>query len=173
MNLADGLGDDFVALAQYALLDPHQRHHTQIVVEPGVDDQGLQGRLAIALRWRNVLDQVLQRILNAQAGLGTDQAGLRGIDTDNFLDLPPDPIRIRLWQVHLVENGQHLQALLNRRVTVGNRLGFHTLPRIHHQQRALTGGQRAGHLVGEIHMAGGINKIELIGLPIRAPCNPG
>ena len=43
LDLADGFRHDFVPLAQGALLDADQRHNAQVVVEPGIDDQRLQG----------------------------------------------------------------------------------------------------------------------------------
>src|SRR5690606_3028484 len=51
-------------------------------------------------------------------------------------------------------------------VAVGNRLGFHALTCVHHQQRALARRQRARNLVGEVDVAGGIDEVQLIGLAV-------
>ena len=40
------------------------------------------------------------------------------------------------------------------------------LRRIDYQQRPFTGGQRAADLVVEIHVAGGIDEVELVGLAV-------
>ena len=80
---------------------------------------------------------------------------------------PAHAFRLRLRQVDLVEHRQHFQALLDGRVAVGYRLGFHTLSRVDDQQRALAGRQRAGHFVAEIDMSGRIDEIQLVGCPAR------
>ena len=69
-------------------------------------------------------------------------------------------------QVHLVQDRQNLQTLLDSGVAVGHRLGLHPLPRIDNQQRALTGRQRSRHLVGEVDVARGIDEIQLVGFPV-------
>ena len=61
---------DFVTLAQGAVLDTYQRYYAQIVIEIGVDDQGLQRGIRIAVWSWNGLHQTLKHILNANAGLG-------------------------------------------------------------------------------------------------------
>src|SRR5690606_38227561 len=68
--------------------------------------------------------------------------------------------------VHFVEYRNNFQTLFNGGVTVGNRLSLNTLSRVHHQQRAFTGRQRAGYLVGKVHVAGSINKVQLVSLTI-------
>ena len=39
--LTNGFGDDLIALVQGAGHDAYQRHHAEVIVEPGVDDQRL------------------------------------------------------------------------------------------------------------------------------------
>ena len=56
--------------------------------------------------------------------------------------------------------------MLDGLVHVGERLRFHALRRVHHQQRALASGETARNLVGEVHVAGGVHEVELIGLTI-------
>ena len=56
--------------------------------------------------------------------------------------------------------------MLQGQVGVGQGLSLHALGGVHHQHRALTGGQRPGHLVVEVHVARSVNQIEVVGLPI-------
>ena len=161
VGLADGFRHDLVAFAQHAVLDPHQRDHPEVVVEPGVDDQRLQRGLAVALGRRDFLHQVFQRILHAQARFGAHQAGIGGVDADNLLYLFLDLVGVRLGEVHLVEDGQHFQTLLYGGIAVGDRLGLDALAGVHDQQRALTGRQGARYLIGKIDVAGGVDKIQL------------
>ena len=164
--LAGGFDVDLVALLEAAVTDPHQRDHAHVVVEPGIDDQRLQPRVALARRRRNALHQLLEQVVHAQAGLGRHMAGVGGVQADDLLDLLGDPVRFRLRQIHLVEHRQHLQVLLDGGVAVAHRLRFHALGGVHHQQRALAGGQGAGHLVGEVHVAGRVDEVELVGLTV-------
>ena len=56
--------------------------------------------------------------------------------------------------------------MLQRKVGVGQRLRLHTLAGVHHQHRALACGQAAAHLVAEIHVAGGVDEVELVFLAV-------
>ena len=162
MLFTGGLGDQTIATMEHALLDAHQGHHAEIIIEPTVDDQRLQRGLAIALGRRNVRDQVFQRRFDAQARLGADETGVRGVNADNLFDFKLHTLGIGLGQVHFVQDRHDVQTLLDGRVTVRYGLGFNTLPGIDDQQRPLTGRQRARNFVGKIHVSGGIDKVELI-----------
>ncbi|MNZ64179.1 hypothetical protein D3C78_823450 [compost metagenome] len=166
VELAGGLHQDLVALLHPAVLHAHQRDHAQVVVEPGVDDQGLQRRLDLTDRRRNDLDQLFQHVDHAHAALGAAGHGVGGVDADDVLDLVLDPLRLCLGQVHLVQHRHDLQALLDGGVAVGHGLGFHALAGVDDQQRAFAGRQGAADFVGEVHMAGGVDEVQLIGLTV-------
>ncbi len=116
---------------------------------------------------RNARDQGLEQLLNALAGLGAHPQRIPRLETDDLLDLHDDPLRLGRGQVDLVQHREHLQPLLDRGVAVGHALGLDPLRGIHHQQRALAGGQRARDLVGEIHVPGRVDEIELVDLAVR------
>ena len=65
-------------------------------------------------------------------------------------------------EVHLVEDGDHLDPQLQRRVAIRDRLGLHTLARIDHQQGALARRQRATDLVAEVHMPRRVDQIQVV-----------
>ncbi len=125
-----------------------------------------RGALASPARRRNMADQGLQQVGDAEPGLGADVQGVVGLEADDLLDLGHHPLRFRRRQVDLVEHRQDLQALLDGGIAVGHALGLDPLGGVHHQQRALAGGQGAGDLVGEIHVAGGVDEIELVDLAV-------
>jgi hypothetical protein len=54
-------------------------------------------------------------------------------------------------------------------VHVGERLRLHALARVHDQDRALAGGERARHLVGEVDVAGRVDEVELVFLAVARP----
>ena len=56
--------------------------------------------------------------------------------------------------------------MVQRQVTVGQRLGLHTLAGIHHQHGTLAGGQAAADFVLEVHVARGVDEVEFIGLAV-------
>ena len=66
----------------------------------------------------------------------------------------------------MLSTGSTSRSLLDGGVAVGDALRLDALGGVHHQQRALAGGQRAGHLVGKIHVPRRVDDIELIGAAI-------
>jgi hypothetical protein len=62
-----------VAGLDLALHDAHQRHHAEVIVEPGIDDQRLQPVGIARLRRRNAGDDRLQHLDHVEAGLGADR----------------------------------------------------------------------------------------------------
>src|SRR5690606_13447219 len=166
LYLADRLGDDLVFETQRALHNPHQRHNAEVIVKPGVDDQRLQGGIHITHLRRYQTDQLLQYVFHPHAGLGAAAHRLGGVNTNNVFDFLSDPLRFCLGQVHLVENRNNLQSLFDGGVTVGYRLSLNTLGRVHHQQCPFAGRQGTGYFIGEIHVAGRINEVQLVGFTI-------
>jgi hypothetical protein len=63
-------------------------------------------------------------------------------------------LRLRAGQVDLVEHRDDREVVLQRQVEVGQRLRLDALGGVDEQDGALAGGQRAGHLVGEVDVAG-------------------
>ena len=76
-----------------------------------------------------------------------------GVDADDVLDLPARLVRLGARQVDLVDDRDDLEPAVHGQVRVGEGLRLDALGRVHHQQRALAGGQRSGDLVGEVHVA--------------------
>jgi hypothetical protein len=149
-------------------LDPHQRHHTEVVVVPGVDDQRLQRRIGGPFRRRDPPHQFLQQVRNALSGLGRDPDGVRGLDPDHVLDLGRDPVGVGGRQVDLVQHRHHFEALVDCGVAIRHALGLDALRGVDHQQGPLTGGEGARHLVGEVDMTGGIDEVQLVALTVRS-----
>ena len=66
----------------------------------------------------------------------------------------------------LVEHGQHFHAQIQRRVAIGYGLRFHTLRGINHQQSPFTGRERARYFIGEVHVAGRVDQVQVVDLAI-------
>ncbi len=71
-------------------------------------------------------------------------------------------------QVDLVEHRHDLEVVLDRQVGVGHGLRLHPLRRVDEQHGALAGGETARDLVGEVDVAGRIDEIELVVLPVAS-----
>jgi hypothetical protein len=69
-------------------------------------------------------------------------------------------------QVDLVDDRDDGEVLLHRQVDIGDGLGLDPLGGIHDQQRALAGAQAAGDFVGEVHVAGGVDEVQLVGFTV-------
>ena len=77
-----------------------------------------------------------------------------------------DLVRVGRGQIDLVDDRHDLEPLLDRGVAVGDALRLDALRGIHHQQRAVARGERARHFVGEVHVAGGVDHVELVALAV-------
>ena len=152
--------------AHGALHDAEIHHHAPIAVILAVKDQRLQRGLWITLGSRNIADNILQHRLDVDAHLGGDLRGVHGGQADDVLYLLLGLQRVRGRQVDLVEHGEDLQIVLHSQISVGQGLGLHALCGVHHQNSALTGGQRPGNLVVEVHMARRVDQVQFIGLAV-------
>ena len=108
----------------------------------------------------------LEQLGDAVAGLGADAHRVAGLDADDLLDLADHPLGVRRRQVDLVDDRQHLQALLGRGVAVGDALRLDALRGVDHQQRPVAGGQRARDLVGEVHVTRRVDHVQLVALAV-------
>ena len=61
-----------------------------------------------------------------------------------------------------------VQVVLEREVEVRERLRLDALRGVDEQDRALARGERAADLVGEVDVAGGVDHVERVGLPVDA-----
>src|SRR5690606_19899666 len=60
------------------------------------------------------------------------------------------------------EHGQYFDAQLDGGIAIGHGLGFDALRRVHDQQGALAGGQRAADLVREVDVSRGVDEVQRI-----------
>ena len=111
-------------------------------------------------------DNGFQHIVNAEARLGRNIDAMLGVETDNIFDLLLHAIRLGGWQVDFIQHWHNLVVDFNGLIDIGQSLRFHALAGIDHQKRAFASGQRAVYLIGKIHVARRVDKIELIGIAI-------
>jgi hypothetical protein len=138
-----------------ALHHAHQAHDAEVVVEPRVDDQGLQLVGIARHRRRDAQDDGFEYVDDVEAGLGADGHGVFGVDADDGFDLLLDAVDVGGGQVDLVEDRHDFQPLLHRGVAVGDRLRFHALRGVDDEQGAFAGGERTRDFVAEVDVARG------------------
>ena len=155
-----------LVLLEHAVDHAHQHHDADVVVEPAVDDHRARRRVRVALGRRHAGDHRLEDLVDAHAGLGRARDRVGGVDADDVLDLLLGVVRIGVGQVHLVQDGHDLDAELQRRVAIGNRLCLDALAGVDHQQRAFAGRQRAADFVGEVDVAGRVDQVEVVDLAV-------
>ena len=63
-------------------------------------------------------------------------------------------------QIDLVQHRYDFVVMIQSQIDIGQSLRLHSLRRVHHQESAVACGQRARHLVVEVHMAGRVDKVE-------------
>ncbi len=163
---------DLVARLQHAVHHADQHHHADVVVEPGIDDQRLQRRIGIpfgggiramtASRMSSTPSPVLALARIASCAW---MPMMSSISLDHA-------VRIRGRQVDLVQHRHDGDALLDRRVAIGDRLRLDPLRCVDDQQRAFAGRERARNLVSEIDVSRRVDQIELVDLAVCAPCRP-
>ena len=109
--------------------------------------------------------------MNADALLGADQNRIAGIEPDHFFDLFANPLRLGRGQIDLIDYRNNFEIMVQREISIRERLRFHALRCVHHQQRAFACLQTARNFIGKVHMARRIDQIELIPIARHRPCN--
>ena len=157
---------DPVALLQHPVHDPHQHDHAQIGVIPAVHQHGGQRGIAVPFGRGQALDDGLQRLMDADAGLGADPDRVRGVDADHILDLRGHAVTIGRGQVDLVQHRHDLMIRVQRVIDIGQRLRLDPLGTVHHQKRTFHGAHRPAHLIGKVDVTGRVDQVQHIGLPV-------
>ena len=112
------------------------------------------------------MDDRLEDLVNAGAFLGARQDRAVGVEADDLLDLTLRLLGLGAGQIDLVDDRDDVQAVVDRQVGVGQRLGLDPLRCIDEQQRAFAGRKRTGHLVGEVHVTRGVDQVQYVGIAV-------
>ena len=158
---------DAVARFHGAAHDPDRADRAAVVVVVAVKDQRAHRRVRVALGRRNTVHHGREHLFDADALLGGDQGTVFRVQADLILDFMAHDLGPRAGQIDLVDDRHDLQIMLQRHVDVGQRLRLDALAGVHHQYRALACGKRPGDLIGEVHVAGGIDEVEHVGDAVR------
>ncbi len=145
---------------QVAVHHPQRADHAPILIEVGVEDERLERLVGVAHGRRDPLDDGIEELGDALAGLGRDAQDLIGGEPEHGFDLLGIGVGIRSGEIDLVEARHDLEVVLQREVAVGKGLGLDALAGVDHEDHALTGGQRAADLVAEVNVTGGVDEMD-------------
>ena len=127
----------------------------------------MERRVGIALRRGNARDHRVEQLGHARAGLGRDAQHFVGGDAEHPLDLFGALVGLGRGQVDLVERGDDREVVLERLVAVRERLRLDALRRVDEQDHTFARGQRAADLVAEVDVAGRVDEVHDVSLPLE------
>ena len=136
-----------------------------------IENQGLQGRLRIPRRGRDLPHDLFQHRFHVLPGFCRNQRGVLGLYADDILNLIDDPLRLRAGQIDLVDHRKYIQIVIQGQIYICQGLRFNALSRVYHQDGAVAGGQAPGNFIIEIHMARGIYHVQNILLSVLGLVN--
>src|SRR5207245_1548521 len=159
---------DAVVRGKRAVDHAHVRDDSLVRVVVRVEDERAKRRADVADRRRHTLDDRIEELVHARAGLSGDEEDLFVAEAEGGAQLLSDDVELNVWQVDLVDDGDDLEALLDREVGVRERLRLDALRRVDEQHRALARRQRTAYLVGEVDVARRVDEIQLVVAPGHA-----
>ncbi len=115
---------------------------------------------------RHPLDDFLEQLRNAEAFLRAHQQHVLGLRAEKVHELLTPALRLGAGQVDLVQDRDDLEPGVEREEEVRQRLRLNPLGRVDHENRAFARGEGSRHLVGEVHVTGRVDEIELVRPPI-------
>src|SRR5262245_30714437 len=118
---------DVLALLQATIHGANVNHNALISVEVTVVDQGLERRARVAGRRRDAINDGLNDLIDAHAGLPAATQHVQGVDAQCVLHFGDDRVRPSDREIDLVQHRNDLQIVLHRQIGVGDGLRLHSL----------------------------------------------
>src|SRR5438552_1205780 len=161
-----GAEGDLHSRGEHAIHHPNARDRAAVAVVVGVEDQGPQRRVALAARGRDAPHDRFEQLGDVGALLRGDAEDLVRLRADELVNLLRPAVGLGAGEIDLVEHRDDLEPRVQGEKQVGDRLGLDALRRIDHEDRSLARGQGARDLIGEVHMPGGVDQIQLVQLAV-------
>ena len=160
---------DLFAVVQFAVLHTDVGDDAAVGVVDGIEDQRAGGGIGVAVRGGHVHDDLVEQVGHAFAGFAGDAQHVARLAADQTCDLLGMLVRFCGRQVDFVEHGDDGQIMVDGHIQIGQGLRLDALGGVDEQHRAFAGGQCAGHLIGEVHVAGGVDHTERVFGAVKGP----
>ena len=154
-----------VALADDPVLDFEISDDSPEGVEHRVEDKALERRLRVARRRRHLLDDGVQDVVDPLARLPARPEDVLAVAAQQLDNLVFHLVGHGARQVDFVQHRDNFQVVVDSHIEIRDGLSLNALRRIDDEQRALAGGNRARHLVREIHVPRRIDQIQRVFFP--------
>jgi len=154
---------------QFAVLHTDVGDDAAVGVVDGIEDQRAGGGIGVAVRGGHVHDDLVEQVGHAFAGFAGDAQHVARLAADQTCDLLGMLVRFCGRQVDFVEHGDDGQIMVDGHIQIGQGLRLDALGGVDEQHRAFAGGQCAGHLIGEVHVAGGVDHTERVFGAVKGP----
>ena len=171
MGGAGGHHLNLLARTQAAVNDTDVGDHAAVGVVDGIEDHGAGGSVRIAHGGGQLAHDQVQQLFNTDACLARNHQHVFGLAADEVGKFGSILFRLRGRQVNLVQHRNDGEVVLHGQIQVGQRLGFNALGCINEQDGTFTGCQGPGYLVGEVHVARGVDHVQAIRRPVHFPGN--
>ena len=158
-----------LAGGEHAVNDTHVGDDAAVRVVHGIKNHRARGRLGVALGGRDSLDDAVEQLLDALAGLAGDLEDLVLVAADQLGNLVGVLLGLSTRQVDLVQDRDDREIILEGQVQVRERLCLDALRRIDKEDRTLTRRERTGNLVREVHVPRRIDHVERVGGSLIRP----
>ena len=126
------------------------------------------GAVGVALRGRDPGGDRVEQLGDPFARLGGDAHDVLGGDAEDGLDLHRVAVGVGRREVDLVQHGDDLEVVLEGEVAVGQGLGLDALRGVDDEDDTLTRGEGPAHLVAEVDVAGRVDQVEDVAVPLDA-----
>ena len=163
-----------LARPEHAVDDADERDDAAVLVVRRVEDQRARRGVRVA-RWAPGSARRSRRAPRRRPAPSSPRCAGRcsGSSPIRSATSARRSVRVGLRQVDLVDDRDDLEVVLDREVGVRERLRLDPLRRVDDEERALARLQRPRDLVGEVDVAGRVDQVELVALPLRrAPPAP-
>ena len=135
-------------------------------VEYRVENERLQRSLLVAHWVRNLLNNSVQYLFNAFAGLTRSTDNILAIAANQVDNLIFHLIGHGAGHINLIDYRDNLQVMVDGHIEIRDGLCLYTLCGIHHQQRTLAGSDRTAHLVRKVDVSRSVNQVQYVFLSL-------
>ena len=149
-----------------AIDDANQSHDTTICIKIRVEDQSGKRRIRITYGMRNVIHDRLKQIVYAYSRFSAGQHCIVCRDSKAIFDFRTNTLRFCGGKINLVDKRNNFQVRIHGHHGICDCLSLDTLGSIHDKYRALASSEGTRDFIREVNMTWGVDKIEMIELPI-------